>query len=68
MADDVKFPQVTVRLSGENGNAYSILGRVRAELRKSGATKEQLEEYFKEASSGDYNNLLRVTMRWVNVK
>jgi hypothetical protein len=55
----------TMRLVGEDGNAFSILGRAVAALRRAGATKEQTDQYHAEATSGDYNNLLRVTMEWV---
>lgn len=59
--------QVEVQLVGEDGNAFAILGRVQGALRKAGATKEELDQYFAEATSGDYNHLLRVTMDWVEV-
>ncbi len=44
-----KFPNIEVQLSGEDGNAFSIMGRV---------TK---------AMSGDYDNLIQVTMNTVEV-
>lgn len=65
---EVKFPYVTVQLSGEDGNAFSIIGRVASALRKGGASSEDVTQFTDEAMSGDYNNLLRTTMRWVNVE
>lgn len=59
---------VAVQLSGMDGNAYSILGRVRRALREAGATNDEISEYFNEATSGDYDHLLRVTMNWVEVR
>jgi hypothetical protein len=59
--------QVKVRLSGMDGNAFSIMGRVQDALRKAGATKEELDQYFAESTSGDYDNLLRVACKWVEV-
>lgn len=58
---------VDVQLSGEDGNAFAIMGRVSRALRKAGASKEELDQYMDESTSGDYDNLLRVAMEWVNV-
>lgn len=60
-----KFPDVHVKLVGEDGNAYAIIGRVGVALREAGATKEQLEEFRTQATSGDYDNLLRTCLEWV---
>lgn len=55
-----------VKLVGEDGNAFSIMGRVTRALRGAGYSKEEIDRYTKEATSGDYNHLLAVTMRWVD--
>lgn len=59
---------VTVQLSGEDGNAFNIIGRVSRALRKAGATDEEVNTYTKESMSGDYENVLRTAVAWVNVK
>lgn len=59
--------QVEVQLVGEDGNAFAIMGRVKTALKKAGASDEEISQYFSEATSGDYDNLLRVTMNWVEV-
>lgn len=64
---DIKYPEVEVQLTGNDGNAFSIMGAVSKALRRGGATAEEIEQYMTESMSGDYNNLLRVAMRWVNV-
>lgn len=64
---DVRFPNVEVELSGQDGNAFFILGRVQQALRRAGATPEQLKEFMDEATSGDYDHLLQTVMRWVEV-
>ena len=56
--------KVKVKLVGEDGNAFAILGRVRKALKRSGQP-EAAEEYTKRATSGDYDHLLRVTMEYV---
>ena len=58
----------TVQLSGADGNAFDILGRVSAALARAGYSREDRDKYFEEANAGDYDHLLRVTMRWVDVK
>ena len=62
-----KYPNVNVKLSDEDGNAFSIIARVRRALLKSGVAPDQIEEYCKEAMSGDYDHLLQTTMKWVDV-
>lgn len=57
----------TVELVGEDGNAFAILGKVKRALKAAGL-KDQVEEYMKKATQGDYDNLLRVTMEYVNVE
>lgn len=57
----------TVKLLGLDSNAFAILGRVQDVLRKAGADEEYITQYHKEATSGDYSNLLLVTMDYVNV-
>jgi hypothetical protein len=55
---------VKVKLFGEDGNAFAIIGRVKKALRKAGLNQEA-EEFVKEATSGDYNHLLCTVMKYV---
>jgi len=61
-----KFPDVTVKLVGSNGNAFAILGKTKGALKQAGH-RQAAEEYMKEATAGNYDNLLQVTMEYVNV-
>lgn len=61
-----KHPNVNVQLVGEDGNAFSILGRVKAALRKAGISKNEQDAFLDEAMSGDYDHLLQTVMGWVN--
>lgn len=56
-----------VQLTGNDGNAFAIMGSVKSALKKAGATQEQIDEYLKQSMSGDYDNLLRVACDWVEV-
>jgi hypothetical protein len=62
------YPDITVKLVGEDGNAFNIIGKVRTAMRRGGVDQEQFLKYQAEATSGDYDNLLQVTMKWVNVE
>ena len=57
----------TVKLTGEDGNAFAIMGTVSRALRKAGLPKEHIDKYIEESTSGDYDNLLRVAMKYANV-
>ena len=59
---------VAVKLSGNDGNAFAVMGAVKSALKKAGASKEELDQYLKDSMAGDYDNLLRVAMDWVVVK
>lgn len=64
---DIKYPDIEVQLTGEDGNAFFILGKVRQALWRGGVPKAKIAEYIEEATSGDYDDLLATTMRWVAV-
>lgn len=67
MSTEVKYPDVHVQLTGEDGNAFAIIGRVQSALRRAGVPAEEIEKYREESMSGDYDNLLQTAMRWVDV-
>lgn len=66
-ATQPKYPEVKVQLTGQDGNAFAILGNVQREMRRAGVSKEERDAYMTEAMDGDYDHLLRVTMSWVTV-
>jgi hypothetical protein len=63
-----KYKDVKVKLIGEDGNAFSILGRVRRALKSAGANQAALESFMLEATKGDYDALLQTVMKWVEVE
>ena len=63
----VKYPHIDVQLTGEDGNGFFIIGRVMKAMRQSGVPREEIDAFSAEATSGDYNNLIQVCMRTVNV-
>jgi hypothetical protein len=62
-----KYPNVKVQLTGENGNGFLIVSRVRSALRRASVSGDECEAFFKEALEGDYDHLLRTCMKWVDV-
>lgn len=62
-----RYPDVTVQLTGHDGNAFAIIGTVNRALRHAGHGDET-KAFTEEATSGDYDNVLRTAMRWVNVE
>jgi hypothetical protein len=65
---DVRYPDITVQLTGEDGNAFAVMGAVKKALMRNGVSKEDRELFVEQAMSGDYDNLLCVCMEWVEVK
>jgi len=57
---------IPLKMVGEDGNAFSILGRASRAMRNAGQS-ELFDEYQAEATSSDYDHLLMVTMQWFNV-
>tara|TARA_R110000824_G_scaffold140835_2_gene307074 strand:- start:287 stop:496 length:210 start_codon:yes stop_codon:yes gene_type:complete len=56
---------VDVQLTDNDGNALAIMRAVVRGLKKAGATPVDVDNFRKEAMSGDYNNLLATAQRWV---
>jgi hypothetical protein len=63
----VRYPEVEVQLSGEDGNALFIISRVRTALRREGLPKHIVDEFTAEAMDGDYDHVLQTCMQWVSV-
>lgn len=59
---------IPVRLIGQDGNAFAIIGRVTRAMRNNGCTSEDVNTFLTEATSGDYDHLLRTVMATVVVE
>lgn len=64
---EIKYPKIKVKLTGRDGNAFAILGRVQAAMRMHNVPKAEINEFIEEATKGDYNDLLGTCMKWVDV-
>ena len=58
---------VKVKLVGNDGNAFFIIGSVTKAMRRAKIEKETIDAFTKEAMSGDYGNVLRTCMKYVEV-
>ena len=66
--NEPRFPEIVVDLIGRDGNAFSIMGRMRRHLRRGGVSPDEIDAFLEEAKSGDYDHLLATCMRWVTVE
>ena len=57
---------ITLNLQNVSGNAFAILGVCRRVMERAGK-RELWDAFHKEATSGDYNNLLCTVSDWFNV-
>ena len=62
-----KYPNIKVKLVGEDGNAFNIMGIVRQALRENKVSKDEINKFMEEARSGNYDDLLQTCMKWVTV-
>ena len=70
MEENTRVPKtnVSVKLIGEDGNAFVILGRVSEELRSAGYNDEFIKDFVKKATSSNYLHLLATVSEYVHVK
>jgi hypothetical protein len=59
---------VKIKLVGEDGNAFYILGKVKKELKRNGYDKDFINQFMEEATAGDYDKLLQTVMKYVIVE
>jgi hypothetical protein len=59
---------ITVKLTETDGNAFAIMAKVLRAMKNAKCDLKLIDQYQTEAMSGDYNNLLKVTMNYVNVE
>lgn len=70
----MKHPEIILFLGNSNGpegNALSkasFLLRARQAMRKGNLTEQEIDEYTRQATGSDYDNLLAITAEWVDVR
>lgn len=63
-----RYPEITVELTGVDGNAFFIIGTMKKALRRAGISQAEIDKFQEEATSGDYDHLLQTCFRWVTVE
>lgn len=63
-----KYPDICVQLSGTDGNAFALLGKVQRALREHNLPNDVVDAFLEEAMAGDYDHLLRTCCDWVIVR
>jgi hypothetical protein len=63
--ENSKTEKPVLKLLGENGNAFNLLGLARRVAVKNDMDWEKIKT---EATSGDYDNLLQVLMKYFEVE
>ena len=61
-----RHPDVEVPLSGEDGNAFAIMGRTVRAMRAAGVPTADTEAFMAECNAGDYDHLLQTVMATVS--
>lgn len=62
-----KYPQIKVRLSSLDGNSFSIMGAVTKAMKRAGLSEDDCNSFRREATSGDYGDMLQTCKKWVSV-
>ena len=63
-----KYPNIKVKLTEHDGNAFAVMGKITKALQRNGISREIQNDFFQEASSGDYDHLLQTAMKYVEVR
>jgi hypothetical protein len=63
-----KTKKPRVKFTGQNGNAFNLLGICQHAAQKAGWDKDRLDAFMAEATGGDYDHLLRTCVKHFDVK
>lgn len=62
-----KYPNIKVKLTGLDGNAFVLMGAVRSAMKKAKVPEADIKQFLDDATSGDYSHLLGVCADTVHV-
>lgn len=62
-----KYSEIKIPLTGNNGNAFYILGMCLYAMREAFLPKPEQDAFLDEAICGNYTNLLVTCMKWFDV-
>jgi hypothetical protein len=64
---EILMPNITIQLTGLDGNVFSIIARVRSAMRKAGEL-DSFDKFYDEVTSGDYYHALATVAKWFTVQ
>ena len=62
-----KYPNISIDLLNQDGNAFAIIGACTLALKRNGL-RNQVKPFIAEATSGDYDKVLRTVLAWFSVE
>ena len=65
---DLDSEKPILKIIGKDGNAFNILGLAQRAMKKAGWVKEKRDIVMNEMTSGDYDHLLQVAMKYFEVE
>ncbi len=63
-----KYPTITVKLVGQDSNAFNLLGICRRAMKRAHLPESEIEAFTQEATSSNYDNLLATVCEYFNVE
>lgn len=63
----IKYPDIHVQLSGNDGNAFMVLGLCQRAAKKGGLSEKEISAFMTEAQAGNYSHLLNTAMTWFTI-
>lgn len=60
--------QPILKIIGEDGNAFAILGKAQRVARQAGWPQDKIDQVLNEAKAGDYDHLLQTMMENFDVR
>lgn len=64
----MELTKLQVKLIGEDGNAFSVLGICSREMKRAGWEPERRKAVLDEMMAGNYDHLLQVAMKYFDVR
>lgn len=62
-----KYPNIEIQLTGQDGNGFYIIGKCLQAMRHNRLPQAEMDEFKKQATSGDYDYLLATCIEWFDV-
>lgn len=62
-----KYPDITVRLIGQDGNAFAVLSACHRAMQEADLPADVYTKFHEEATRGNYDHLLATAMDWFEI-